>query len=226
MTDWGDLEDAVNEAMADFHIMGLGLAVVDRQGLLYSNGFGYADFDSQTPMIPDTGHKIASVTKTMVALMVMRTVEAGRLALDDLATDHLSGLKFKGPDGGNHPGPTLRHLLTHTSGIGEAPGRDSLGQCFDQLFKPGKGRIDIIADFPDGYHLEREPGERWYYGNHGFEILGRILEQLHDRPLAELMQAQIFAPLGMANSHLNDLPEDHLSTPYHMVPSGGADSLL
>jgi CubicO group peptidase (beta-lactamase class C family) len=114
------LEQAITQQMEELHVPGVAVAIVDREGVVFSAGYGWADLDNRVPMTPDTVTNIASISKTFTNAAVLQLVEQGRLGLDDEVGRHL-------PFPVRHPAYpevpiTVRQLLPHTSGIedGEA----------------------------------------------------------------------------------------------------------
>ena len=116
----------------EYNVPGMSIGVVSGNELVYSQGFGYADVESGRPQAPELRQRIGSITKTMVGLCALALVEEGKLGLDERVVDRLPDIRFNGP------GETLlvRHLMTHTNGIGEAPTmndyRDGPGQAVVQ----------------------------------------------------------------------------------------------
>src|SRR5262245_12602343 len=106
-----EVADLVEEARNEWQAPGMSVAVVVDGRLAWSRGFGVADVENDVEARPDTVYRIASISKPICATAVMQLVEKGKLSLDDPVTKHV-------PDFPDHGlGITLRHLLTHTSGI-------------------------------------------------------------------------------------------------------------
>jgi CubicO group peptidase (beta-lactamase class C family) len=185
--------------------------------LAFSSGYGFADIESGRPQAPDLRQRIGSITKTMVGLCVMALVDEGRLSIDDRLIDHVPEVTFHG-DGG---AITLRHLLTHTSGIGEVPTTEDMRRVDDTLWSATPD-ADVLGLFPDGVTLEIPPSTKWSYANLGFALLGEVVARAESAPIAEVMRRRIFAPLGMENSDLLDEPHPDLATGYHRAPGEDA----
>ncbi|MFJ4849736.1 serine hydrolase domain-containing protein [Streptomyces sp. NPDC088733] len=134
----------------------------------------------------DTQYRIGSITKTFVAVLVMRLRDAGRLGLDDAVDKHLGATAATGV--------TIRQLLAHTAGLASEPP----GPWWERT--PGGLRPDI--DGLLGEHARLHPaGERHHYSNPGFALLGAVVERLHDgQPWDELLWSQVLEPLGMART--------------------------
>lgn len=100
---------------------GVSIGIVYDQKLIWAKGFGYADVEKKTPATPDTIYRIASNSKVFTSIAILKLRDEGKLQLDDPVAKHLSWFKIKNkyPDA---PVITIRHLLTHTSGLPkEAP---------------------------------------------------------------------------------------------------------
>ncbi|HSM37726.1 MAG TPA: serine hydrolase domain-containing protein [Candidatus Limnocylindrales bacterium] len=135
----------------------------------------------------DTQFRIGSLTKTFVAVLVMRLRDEGRLGLDDPLEEHLSDAPIRGV--------TIGQLLSHTAGIAS----ESPGPWWERT--PGEVRpelADIVGEEPQ----KHPPGWRFHYSNPGFGLLGAVVEELRGRPLAEVLQREILDPLEMARTSL------------------------
>ena len=213
--DFQRIRDTANEVVAEHHLPGIAIGVVAGDDLVFSEGFGYADIETRAPQDPARRQRIASVTKTMAGLCVMALVDEGRLRLDDRVVERLPDVVFDGPA----ETMTVRHLLTHTSGIGEAPTVDALAA----VAAPDRGSIKEPGDFatlyPKGIIVEAAPETKWAYCNNGYALLGEIVVRAEHAPLQDVMQRRIFEPLGMRDTDILDLPDARLTTPYHRPPS-------
>ena len=192
------LEQIVFDKMAASGLPGLSLALVAQDQVIYARGFGQRDLEG-LPATPETLYGIGSVTKSFTALAVIRLAEAGRLSLQDPVDKHLP-FPFK-PQGET---VRLHHLLSHTSGLpalayGEAVIRHA--NRIGGRYLPIAGPEDILT-FMDGAESweEAAPGERWFYFNEGYALLGLIIERLSGKPYADYIRDEILTPLGMARS--------------------------
>lgn len=206
---------AAEEVLIQSRIPGLSVGVVKGDDLILCESFGYADIETHEPMTPDRRQRIASITKTMVGLCVMGLVEDGKLHLDDLVTALLPDVAFHGPA----ETMTLKHLLTHTSGIGEAPTRDRLADTAN----PDREAVTTPGDFstlyPDGIVVEVEPGTKHAYCNNGYGLLGEIISRTEQASLQDVMQRRIWDPLGMTSTDILDENDARITTCYHRAPN-------
>jgi CubicO group peptidase (beta-lactamase class C family) len=202
--------------------VGLAVGVVRNGSLEFFHGHGFADIASHAPVTEDTVFRIGSITKTFTAIAVMQLWEQGLVDLDALANDCLRAYRLI-PAKAAHRPVTVRHLLTHTSGLPQLvyPSR---------VFKPILGetvafgqRVPTLAEFyRGGLHLVAEPGTRLTYSNHNFATLGQIIEDVTGEPLARYFREHIFDPLGMADTDLirSDQVQALLATGYALRSDG------
>jgi CubicO group peptidase (beta-lactamase class C family) len=214
------LRDTVAELIAQYHLPGVSVGVVRGNDLVYAEGFGYADIESREPMDPGRHQRIASVTKTMTGLCTMALVDEGRLSLSGRVVDHLPELAFDGPA----ERMTVRHLLTHTSGIGEAPTADALAATVDPNHAGGAGGFSTM--YASGIVVEAEPGTKRAYANHGYALLGEIIARTEAASFSDVVQRRVFEPLGMRDSTCAREVHPRATTGYHRAPHDDTRELL
>lgn len=156
-----------------FGLPGMTLGVTAPGGFAQVLDFGVANREGPTAITPDTLFQIGSISKVMTALVIHQLAAAGRLSLSDDVSSLIPAARLPAASG-----IKVQHVLDHVSGLpGDAP-----------LFPEG--------GFTPAYH----PGAHWHYSNTGYGILGKIAESVGGKPLAELIAARIFQPLGMTRS--------------------------
>ncbi|HWT01253.1 MAG TPA: serine hydrolase domain-containing protein [Pyrinomonadaceae bacterium] len=186
------VDDFVTSQMQKRHIPGLSLAVVKDGKVVKMRGYGLASVELGVPATEESVYQLASMTKSFTATAVMMLVEEGKLGLDDKISQHLGGLRA---DWGE---VTIRHLLTHTSGVpGEALpwSMDTVGK-----FYPRDEYLKLIVNAP----LQFAPGTRFVYGNSDYYLLAAIIEKAGGKPYGEFLSERIFKPLGMTATRVND----------------------
>lgn len=156
--------------------------------ILFSKGFGMANFDLGVPNSPGTKFRLGSITKQFTAMLVMQLQERVLLSVNDPLTKYIPDY----PDGSKI---TLHHLLTHTSGIPSFTGFPDYTKIMIQPL-PLEEIIALFKNKP----LEFEPGTKYVYSNSGYILLGYILEKAADKPYDLLLKENIFDPLGMDDS--------------------------
>jgi CubicO group peptidase (beta-lactamase class C family) len=194
------LSRQLDAAVAHGDTPGVVALVVDRKGVLYEGSAGKLDVARNLPMVSDAIFRIASMTKPITSVAIMMLLEQGKLRLDDPVSRYLTGFEdlrvitaFNATDGSYETRPakrpiTIRHLLTHTSGIG-------YGFSSPIVARLEKDTQKREWELP----LLHDPGEKWTYGA-STVVLGMIVEKVTDRSLEAYFQEQIFRPLGMADT--------------------------
>jgi len=167
---------------------GCGVALLDAAGTLHFRGYGEAVLEHGVPITPTTVFHAASIAKPMTAMAVAQLVGEGRLSLDDEVRKHIPELPPYG-----HP-LTVRHLLTHTSGV-----RDQWVLTRLAGWRDGDpiSQGDILALLFAQRELGFEPGSAWVYSNSNYTLLAEIVERVSGRPFPEYTRERIFEPLGM-----------------------------
>eukprot|EP00029_Vermamoeba_vermiformis_P007509 TRINITY_DN3273_c0_g1_i1.p1 TRINITY_DN3273_c0_g1~~TRINITY_DN3273_c0_g1_i1.p1 ORF type:complete len:555 (-),score=71.12 TRINITY_DN3273_c0_g1_i1:1475-3139(-) len=162
--------------------------------------FGMADADMDEPVSPDTVFRVGSISKTMTAIGVMQLWEQGKFQLDDPVNDHLKSFKIETKV---KPAPpvTIKHLLTHTSGLGLTRNMTDTFSSHLNLGRKHGDRPPTLAEYYNGKLIApRRAGEDWFYSNHGYAALGQLVEDVSGQPFAEYMVQHVFEPLGMHNT--------------------------
>jgi CubicO group peptidase (beta-lactamase class C family) len=171
---------------------GLAVGVLHR-GAAYRYARGFVDSGRRrTPASMTTPFRLASITKTMTAVVTLQLVEEGALALEDTVGALLPAV----PPPWRHI--TVRQLLTHTSGIPHHPPRGP--GSFLNIHLDTEQTLRLIARRP----LVAPPGERFTYSTYGYGVLGAILERVERRPLRDILAERITDPLGMTGTFIED----------------------
>jgi CubicO group peptidase (beta-lactamase class C family) len=199
------------------------LVYQDGQPLL-EKAAGFANREASLPARLDTIFRYASVTKPIVAVTALVMLEKGLLKLDDLVSSYLPWFRPKAPDG-RDGAITIRHLLTHTSGLLYDPALELLPEGQRMTLGLGDTDLTLEENFSrhNGIPLAFEPGSRWAY-SFATDILGGVLAAVQGGTLEEAVIHHVAGPLGMedARFHLTD-PErlavayaDHPGRPVRM----------
>jgi CubicO group peptidase (beta-lactamase class C family) len=180
------IDDYLARQMQQLRLPGLALAIVRDGKVETIRTYGKANLEHGVPVTPDTVFELGSLTKQFTAVAVMMLVEDGKLRLDDSIATHLPEV----PEAWR--GITVRHLLTHSSGLREylsIPGLPDRAHALShrEMTRLFAGRIE----------LEFQPGETWAYSNTGYLLLGDIIERASGHSYWEFLRARVFAPAGM-----------------------------
>ncbi|WP_018157183.1 serine hydrolase domain-containing protein [Demetria terragena] len=172
----------------DHRVPGLLAAVAQSGKLLWHSGIGTADLEHPgVPHDPNTHVTVASNTKTFTAAMVMQLRDEGKLRLSDPIDQHL-------PDS-HHDRVTIRHLLSHLTGVQREP----VGDVWDTLEFPD--RAGLIQGWNAAERILPE-GAYWHYSNLGYAMLGELVARLDHREWAESLQERLLNPLGLKQTGL------------------------
>lgn len=189
-----EVDEAVQEAAESMIEAGaVGVLVEVRDGDdVASLALGEADLESGRAAEIDDPYRIASITKVVTAVVVLRLVEEGQLSLDDTVEEHLPGLL-----GERGSEVTVRQLLEHSSGVPEyigvlAPDPEAAIDLQDATFET----IELV-DVAREQEWEGEPGSGFFYANTNYAIAGMLAEEVSGRPMPELMTEHVLEPAGM-----------------------------
>jgi len=176
------VDGLVRAEMARAHIPGVALAVVRSGKVIKAQGYGVADLEHEVPVTPETVFKIGSVSKQFLAAGIMLLAQDGRLTVDDPVAKHLTATPQ------SWGGITLRHFLTHTSGVMRE------GPAFDAL-KIQADSIVIYSAF--GQPLEFPTGSKYQYCNVCYFTLADVIARVSGKPWPDFLSERVFRPLAM-----------------------------
>jgi CubicO group peptidase (beta-lactamase class C family) len=184
-------DEYMNAAVRAEHFSGSVLVAQGGRPII-SKGYGMANYELDVPNTPETVFQIASLTKAFTAAAVMQLQEKGKLSVNDAICKHLEHCpRMWEPI-------TIKHLLTHTSGI---PNYTNF-TGYEQAARLSATDEEIVARFRDK-PLGFTPGTQYQYSNSGYHLLGMIIEKVSGKPYGDYVRENIFAPLGMKNSGRN-----------------------
>lgn len=226
---FGSIDRTLQRAIDDRQIAGVVAVGATDKGIVYEGSFGKRDAAHGPAMSLDTVFWLLSMTKAVTATACMQLVERGKLQLDDpvgkLMPELASPKVLEGFDASGAPKLrparrpiTLRHLLTHTSGLTYSNWSDKLPQ-----YEEFTGQADIAESKNGAFAapLEFDPGERWQYGI-GMDAVGKIVEAVSDQSLEIYFRENIFAPLGMTDTGflISSAQKRRVATTYSRQPDG------
>jgi len=169
----------------------MGSVVVKKHGkILFSTAQGYADIENAVPAGKETAYLIGSISKTYTSVMVLKAVEKGLLSL----TDSISSFFPQVP---NADEITVDDLLYHRSGLHDLF-EESTQEYLSWCYLP-QTREELVGHIAEA-GVDAAPGSAYAYCNAGFVLLSFILEDIYDKPYAELLEEQIVAPLQLRNT--------------------------
>jgi methyl acetate hydrolase len=196
-----EIDAYLTGVVRDTRIPGIVGLVTDADRVIYTGAFGRQNVAAGVPMANDSIFRIASMTKPVTSVAVMMLVQEGDIGLDDPVAQYLPAFENKQVMENFDPADksyrsraaarpmTVRHLLTHTSGLGYAFSNTTLAA----LVGPEPG--GSVTSFP----LMHDPGARWTYGE-STRVLGSLVEEVSGQSLDEFLAERIFVPLGMSDT--------------------------
>jgi CubicO group peptidase (beta-lactamase class C family) len=191
----------INGMLEEEMIPGVSIALVDRSGPLWVEGFGYADQPTMRPVQADTVFRVGSLTKPLTALAVMQLQEAGRIDLDQPFTEQFEGfsIRSRGPVQSFTP----RQMLSHRSGL---PSDLRKGMYTATPF------TQVAALLEDEY-IAYPPNHVYSYSNLGYDLLGHLIAQRSGSTYQTYLQRHLFQPLQMRHSgfELDEVMEQRLA---------------
>lgn len=186
------VDDFVRKQMGEGHLQGVAIAVVQNGKTVKLQGYGVASVEFNVAVTSSSVFELGSVTKQITAAAILLLVEESRVRLDDRISTYIPESPPIWKD------VTVRHLLTHTSGIrnySEVAGFELSKRMNRQAF------VRELAQYP----LDFQPGEKWSYSNSGYNLLGHIIAQASGKTYWDFLKAHVFGPLGMKTAGDRDL---------------------
>lgn len=200
------LDEEINKILNDYKGVGVSVAIVKSDKIIYTKGYGYRDYENKLPVTPHTVFCIGSNTKAFTSALIGMLGDEKKLSLQDKPSKYIPGLTFS-TDRMNSL-ITIEDLLEHRSGLGSIDGT--------YIFFPAIKRIDLMERLP--FLKENgEPRNSWKYSNFGYLMLGSIAEQLNNKSWDNLITEKILNPLKMNNSNTSVdemIKQEDFSYPY------------
>jgi CubicO group peptidase (beta-lactamase class C family) len=178
------VDDLLREEMSNHHIPGAALMVILDGKAVKSAAYGLANLELNVPVQLQTVFEIGSITKQFTSACILLLQQDGKLSVDDKIARHLPNTPAAWTN------VTIRHLLSHTSGIKSYTGLDGFALTKRLTQAQFIQAIGVHA-------LEFQPGESWKYSNSGYNLLGYIVENVSDRSYWEFLRERILLPLEM-----------------------------
>lgn len=210
-----DFNEQISSFVSKNNIIGASLAIAKDGRLVYSRGYGYSNLEDSIPVSPHHLFRIASVSKLITAITIMKLVEEEMLSVDD---------KVFGPEGilndsvylnysdKRYEEITVHQLLNHTAGWNERMG----DPIFNSLYVARKRKITPPATLKDIIQyvheskLSHKPGKTYKYSNLGYCVLGEIIEKKTGMSYEDYVQFAILHPLGIYDMHIGHSYEEEL----------------
>lgn len=188
-----ELKQELAKALAADHMPGVAIALVDRNGPIWIGGVGVSDLDSGRPMDGDTAFRVGSLSKSIVALGVMRLVDQGKLDIDRPLREILPDVEIDNPWEATAP-VTLAQCMEHTAGFDDVR--------FNEIFTDDEQLSvrDALLLNPRSRRVRWQPGTRHAYSNVGYTLAARAIEVATGEPFDEYLRREILQPMGITGS--------------------------
>lgn len=183
------VDEYVRAVMEKTRIPGVSIAIVEEGKPVRTQGYGLANVELNVPATADTVYQSGSLGKQFTAAGILLLAEDGKLSLDDRLSKHFPA----GPAAWHRI--TIRHLLTHTSGLKDYEGSEDLDMHRDYTEEE---LLKVMMRLP----VQFEPGTQWSYSNSGYLVLGLLTSKLAGKHWGEFQKERLFAPLGMATTRV------------------------
>ena len=222
-SDWptlASLDRAILDEMEYDRVPGLSACILKDGEVVWCQGYGYADLDTERPVTTETPFLLASVSKAIVGIALARAWEEGHLSLDEPVETWLP-FSVRHPDAPNSP-ITPRMIAAHVSGI------DDNWNVMDSLYTDGDPTL-ALSDFMEGYltpegrfynanrnFVGSGPKDTYAYSNIGAALTGLVIEEATGTPFHTWCNQEIFAPLGLKHTawYLSELDAGTVALPY------------
>ena len=191
------LTSVINHELAQKRLPSVYIALVEKDRVLWSHAFGYADPDRRIPASTGDVHRIASVSKLFTDIGVMQLVEQGVLDLDAPVSRYLPDFHPRNP---YDKQITLRQLMTHRAGLVREP---PMGNYFD----PTEPSLEQTVASLNRTSLVYPPETRFKYSNASVAVVGYVFEKMRQQPFARSIDEAVFRPMGLNSSSFEPKPE-------------------
>jgi CubicO group peptidase (beta-lactamase class C family) len=195
-----ELEQLVRREQRDKRLPSIAAAVTRAGEPVWETAVGAADVRAEREATPDTQYRVGSITKTFTAAAIMQLRDEGKLDLEDRLDSYIEGAAHV---------PTLRRLLSHTSGL-QRETQD------DAWLRAQFAAVPELVETFDRAEQVLPPGARFHYSNLAFALLGIVVERVSGVPYREYVEQRLLRPLGLARTSFD--PQEPAATGYLVQP--------
>lgn len=186
------IDSLVAIRIVDYELSG-NVLVAEKGKVIHQHSTGLANTASNTPVTSASAFHLASISKLFTSTAILQLYEKGKLKLNDPVKKYVPEL--------NNDAITVRHLLTHTSGLGDF-------QILEKPYFQDTSKIFTIGDIPSAINNDKNafqsaPGEKWIYSNIGYNLLALIVERVMKTSFPDYLTKYIFKPAGMLHTYIS-----------------------
>ena len=212
-----DIEKEFEQVLDTFRVPGFAIAIVEKDRLIYSRGFGYRDYENRKPADANTLFAIGSCTKAFTTSLIGMLEDGDELSLGKSPSDYIQGFRYYNDE--LNSSVTIRDLMSHRTGL---PRHD-----LSWYFFPGETKRSLLerVKYQEPFTGIRE---RFHYNNFMYLALGVTIEEITGKSWEENVREKIFEPLGMERSNLsiNALEEsENIARPYQLKDNKTIDRM-
>ncbi len=199
-------QEIITDLMSEWSIPGGAIALVKDERLILAEGYGQADQQENQIVVPESLFRIASISKPITAVVILKLYEDGLLDLDEKAFNILNDLEP--PSGAADDriyDVTIRDLLQHSGGWDRALGFDPMTMTRSIAQARGiqpPAEAETIIRYMMGQPLDFSPGERYAYSNFGYSVLGRIIERVTGQSYEDYVKKNVLEPMGITSMRI------------------------
>ncbi|MFB0562994.1 MAG: serine hydrolase [Candidatus Lokiarchaeia archaeon] len=191
-----ELKSEIDSLLIKYKIPGAAIAIVTEDSIIYLDGLGYANIESKIPVNENTHFRVGSITKSFVALGILKLVEKGKINIQTPVKQILPEIGIDNPWEDTNP-VRIVHLLEHTAGFSEPH--------FNDYYLDGDPDVPLMDGLKVSKHylkVKWKPGEYRSYSSAGYMVAGIILEEVTGEKFEDYLKKEILQPLGMTTSTL------------------------
>jgi len=190
-----ELQKSIQSELDKNHVPGAGVALISRGDLLWCGGIGQADLASKKPITCDTEFRVGSISKSFVALALLKLQEQGKINLDAHLRDVAPEVPAQNAWDSAHP-VRIVNLLEHTAGFDDMEPAE-VYNARDPYDFP---LLEVFKRFPEPQISRWPPDTRMSYSNPGYGVAGYLIEKISGQPYDQYIRDTFFQPLGMTNA--------------------------
>jgi CubicO group peptidase (beta-lactamase class C family) len=201
------IEKEAGEFLQQWNLAGMTMSIVKDGKLVYARGFGFSDVEAKQPVLAGQLFRVASVSKLITAVAIMKLVEKKSISLDSKVFGPKAILKdpvFNTVVDKRLYNVTVRQLLAHTGGWSSHYGDPAFNSLvvLEKTGDTGSATIDSYCRFVAGRKLHFEPGTRSSYSNMGYMFLGKVVEAVTGKKYEDFVRNELLKPIGITDMHI------------------------
>lgn len=186
---------AVDSVLEEKNIPGAGIALVHKDSVIWSGGVGYSDYEQKTPVTSEHLFRVGSVSKTFIALGILKLIQDQKLSLDDKVQKVVPEVEIKNPWSETNP-ILVKHLLEHTAGFDDM----NFSETYNTKDDPEIPLKKALKIRPQSRQARWKPGTRHSYSNPGYAVAGYIIEKITGQKYEQFIKEEVLKPIGMDQS--------------------------